>query len=94
MFIPIGILKGMVELETDRLILRMFTPRDLDALYYIFSKPNVMKFLGLNGEPMTRAETETALLSIIKHWQRHGYGRWAVVSKEDEKLIGCAGLRN
>ena len=81
-------------LETNRLILRMFTPDDLDALDVIFSKPDVMKFLGAQGEPMSRVETETALLSMIKHWERHGYGRLAVISKEDQKLIGCAGLRN
>lgn len=43
---------------------------------------------------MTREETETTLISIIRHWQRHGFGRWAVVHKEQEKLIGCAGLRS
>ncbi len=43
---------------------------------------------------MSRAETETALLSMIKHWERHGYGRWAVIFKQNQKLIGCAGLRN
>jgi len=81
-------------LETDRLLLRMFTPADLDGLDHIFSQPNVLKYLGLRGEPMSRAETEFALSSIIKHWQKHGYGRWAVTLKDSGKLIGCAGLRN
>lgn len=84
----------MTNLETKRLILRMFEPDDLEALHQIFSKQNVMKYLGLHGEPMSKSETETALLSMIKHWQRHGFGRWAVISKENEKLIGCAGLRS
>ncbi|MDQ4120232.1 MAG: GNAT family N-acetyltransferase [Acidobacteriota bacterium] len=84
----------MAKLETDRLILRMFTPDDLDALDSIFNKPDVMKYLGAQGAPMSRAETETALLSMIKHWERHGYGRWAVIFKQNQKLIGCAGLRN
>ena len=84
----------MIKLETDRLVLRSFTLDDLDDLDRIFSKPLVMKYLGLHGEPMTRDETETALVSMIKHWERHGYGRLAVVSKANEQLIGCAGLRN
>ena len=67
---------------------------DLDDLDSIFSKPDVMKYLGLQGQPMTREETETALVSMIKHWERHGYGRLAVISKVDGQLIGCAGLRN
>ena len=84
----------MTKLETERIILRMFEADDIEALYYIFNKPNVMKHLGLQGDPMSRTETETALLSMIKHWHRHGYGRWAVISKDDQRLIGCAGLRN
>ena len=43
---------------------------------------------------MTLEETETALVSIIKHWERNGFGRWAVISKKDGKFIGCAGLRS
>ena len=84
----------MHELETARVRLRLFTPEDLDALSQIFSKPTVLRYLGKQGDPMTREETETALLSMISHWRRHGFGRWAVVDKETETLIGCAGLRS
>src|SRR5205085_8074181 len=45
------------------------------------------------GELMTRADTETALLSVIKHWERHGFGRWAIIDKETERFIGYGGLR-
>ena len=71
----------------------MFTLDDLDVLASIFEKPNVMKYLGLEGQPVSREETEIALISIIKSWELHGFGRWAVVSKESGKLIGCAGFR-
>ena len=70
----------------------MFTHADLDGLASIFSDPLVMKYLG-TGEPVSREETETALTSIIRHWHRHGFGRWAVVHKEDDSLIGYGGLR-
>lgn len=79
--------------ETPRLHLRLLSMDDLDALARIFSQPEVMKFLG-TGEPLTRAETETALMSIIKHWERHSFGRWAVVHKEHDQLIGYGGLRS
>ena len=84
----------MAHLETERLALRMFTPGDLDDLDRIFSKPTVMKYLGYAGEPMTRGETEASLHSMIAHWGRHGYGRWAVTLKDSGKLIGCSGLRS
>ena len=84
----------MSEIETERIRLRMFTMDDLDDLALIFSNPRVMKYLGLDCQPISRDETEIILASIIKHWERNGFGRWAVVSKEDNKLIGCAGLRS
>jgi len=83
----------MTEIETARLHLRRFTPGDLDDLYPIFSDPEVLTYMK-TGEPASRAETEYALSSIIKHWEQHGFGRWAVVSKETGKLIGYGGLRN
>lgn len=84
----------MENTETNRLLLRMFTPDDLDDLARIFAKPSVMKYLGLDGQPVLREETETALKSIIKNWELNGFGRWAVILKENGELIGCAGFRS
>jgi RimJ/RimL family protein N-acetyltransferase len=83
----------MREIETSRLLLRMFAPDDLDDLSIIFSDPDVVRHLG-TGLPVPRAETEIALSSIIKHWERHGFGRWAAVFKQTGQLIGYGGLRS
>lgn len=83
----------MPELETARTHLRMFTLDDLDDLARIVKNPAVMRYLGPAGQPMSRTETEIALRSIIKHWRRHHIGRWAVVHKVDQRLIGYGGLR-
>lgn len=80
-------------IETARLHLRQFTPRDLGDLYPIFSDAEVVKYMK-TGAPVSKVETQTALMSIIKHWKEHGFGRWAVVLKETGKLIGYGGLRN
>lgn len=40
--------------ETNRLLLRMFTLDDLDDLARIFAKPNIVKYLGLENQPMSR----------------------------------------
>jgi RimJ/RimL family protein N-acetyltransferase len=82
------------KLHTRRTVLRMFTPDDLDALAAIFGNPNVMKYLGLDCQPIPRDETEIALHSMIKHWKERNFGRWAVINKEDNRLIGCAGFRS
>jgi RimJ/RimL family protein N-acetyltransferase len=83
----------MDELETQRLRLRLFSLDDLDELALIFSDPLVLKYLA-TGRAATREETRTALLSMIRHWQRHGYGRWAVVELATNRLIGYGGLRS
>lgn len=80
--------------QTQRTILRMFTPGDLDALAAIFGNANVMKYLGLDCKPISREETEIALDSIIKNWTERNFGRWAVIYKENDELIGCAGFRS
>lgn len=44
------------------------------------------------GKPWTRERAERELVDLMEHWQLHGYGRWAVVDREDEKMIGWCGL--
>ncbi|HEY0407786.1 MAG TPA: GNAT family N-acetyltransferase [Pyrinomonadaceae bacterium] len=83
----------MDEIETTRLRLRQFTPDDLDDLADIFSDALVLKYLAA-GTAATREETEVALLSMIRHWQRNGYGRWAAIDRATQKLIGYGGLRS
>ena len=83
----------MPEIETDRLLLRQFKADDLDALAELFADPEVVKYLG-SGEPASRAETDAALRSMIAHWERHGFGRWASVYKPTGALIGYGGLRS
>lgn len=82
----------MDEIETPRLQLRRFSRHDLDELALIFSDPLVLKYLSPN-RAATREETRTALVSMIRHWKRHGYGRWAVIHQTTQKLIGYGGLR-
>lgn len=81
------------DVETERARLRRFTPADLDELARIVADPNVMKYLGRAPGPMSKDETDVFLQSMIAHWERRGFGRWAVEGREDARLIGCAGLR-
>lgn len=79
----------MPEIETSRLRLRHFTLNDLNQLYPIYSNPEVNKYIGKGAK--TEDETRAALMKMIQHWQ-HGFGMWAVVHKESNKLIGRCGL--
>ena len=83
----------MPAIETERLLLRMFGPEDLDEMARLFRDPQVVKFVG-DGQPVSREETERALESIIRHWQTHGFGRWAAVDRQTHEFIGFGGLRS
>ena len=83
----------MSSVETARLLLRMFHPDDLDPLAEMLADAEVMRYVA-KGVPITREESETALHSIIQHWNDHGFGRWVVIDKETQAFAGYGGLRS
>ena len=82
----------MAEIETARLRLRMFTQDDLDALSLITGDPEVMKYLGTSGA-RTREKTKNTIDAILRHWDAHGFGIFALEHKADARLIGWCGLQ-
>jgi RimJ/RimL family protein N-acetyltransferase len=83
----------MPSIETARLYLRLFRPADLEDLAGLLADPDVVRYVG-NGLPIPREEAENALHSIIRHWDNHGFGRWAVSERSTRKFIGFGGLRS
>ena len=77
------------EIETARLRLRMFTSDDLEDLKTALADPDVMSALGISPE----LDFSSIMSKIIELWHRDGIGRWAVVTKDDNKLIGLCGFR-
>lgn len=80
-------------IETARLRLRMFRWEDLDALAALFADPEVMRYVA-DGKPAGRDIAEKGITSIIEHWRRHGFGRWAVEDKQTGEFLGYGGLRS
>lgn len=78
-------------LETERLILRQFTPDDFEALAAFWADPGVLKFIG--GEPQSAEVSWSRLLRYIGHWQALGYGYWAVFEKQTGRYVGQFGLQ-
>jgi RimJ/RimL family protein N-acetyltransferase len=80
-------------LETDRLLLRPWRPaEDLDALAALNSDPAVMRWVTPN-RPLRREESADLLDRVVRHWDEHGFGLWAVVPREaGARCIGFAGL--
>ena len=76
-------------LETERLILREYTPDDFEALYAIVGDAETMKHF---PKPYDERGTKYWISWSMEHCAEHGFGFWAVISKETGELIGNCGL--
>jgi RimJ/RimL family protein N-acetyltransferase len=79
-----------VQLETDRLLLRLPRRDDLDAYAEAFADPEVVRYTG--GITKSRAESAEAIERMLRHWDEHGIGLFSVVRKEDERVLGRVGF--
>ncbi len=80
------------EIETPRLNLRQFTPKDAKELYRIYSHPDSFKYMS-NEKPLPWEQTRGLIDSFTEHWRKYNFGVWAVVDKSNQKLIGHCGLK-
>ncbi len=79
-------------LETERLILREMLPSDAEAMFKLDSNPNVVKYLG--NKPFTSIEQSINLIHFVrKQYVDNGIGRFSVVLKENNEMIGWAGIK-
>lgn len=83
-----------VFLETERLVLRRFTPDDVDDLVELDSDPDVMRYIN-GGETTPREEIEhDRLPAYLRYYERFaGFGFWAAVEKTSGRCIGWLHLR-
>lgn len=82
----------MTSIETERLILRPFTLDDVDNHHRaVYGDAGVMRYMP-GGLPRTREQTERVIAYFMDHWDRHGFGAWAVVEQASGSLIGQCGL--
>jgi len=76
--------------ETERLVLRPWSPADADSLVAVFAESEVWRFPF--GRGLSRAESEQFLERQLAHWEKHGFGSWAAELKAEGSLIGYIGL--
>lgn len=77
---------------TRRLLLRPPRDSDLDTLLALYADPAVTRFCAA-ATPHGREATQEQLRSWMAHWQRRGFGHWAIAERErPEDLIGFGGL--
>jgi RimJ/RimL family protein N-acetyltransferase len=79
-------------LETERLILREMKFSDADALFEIDRNPNVHQYLW--NKPLTNISQANVYIENVRiQYQNINIGRFVVVLKETNHLIGWAGLK-
>lgn len=78
-------------ITTERLVLRGWEDRDLDAYATLCADPEVMRYIGL-GDPQTRDQASSAMESFRAGWAERGYGLWCVTQPADDACIGFVGL--
>ena len=80
-------------LETERLILRPFSDRDVQDYFQMMSTPELRRsFRILEHEGIS--EAFTAVAAWRGQWELRGTGHWAVEERATGQLIGRAGLHN
>ena len=76
-------------LETERLIIREYTPGDFDALYEILSDAQTMKYY---PKPYDENGVRRWINWCIDSYRQYGFGLWALELKETGTFIGDCGI--
>ena len=81
-------------LQTDRLLLRRFTPADVDLLVDLDSDPQVMHHI-TGGLATSREEiADDVLPAFLDYYQRYdSFGFWAVMERSTGQFLGWFHLR-
>jgi RimJ/RimL family protein N-acetyltransferase len=76
-------------IETERLLLRRFSPGDLDEFVALHADPEVTRFI----LPFDRAEAEERLRKDEAEWHERGHGFLAVVAKDSGEFLGRMAIK-
>jgi ribosomal-protein-alanine N-acetyltransferase len=78
-------------IETLHLLLRAWTPEDADAWLRILHEDGILRYFP-NQTPPSREKADAYIAHHRVHWEKHGYGHWAVVMCSDGQVVGWNGL--
>jgi RimJ/RimL family protein N-acetyltransferase len=79
----------VIELRTERLLLREWRASDREAYAALNADPVVMEWF---PAPMTRQESDEQVDRILTAFAAHGWGLWAVEVPGEADFIGFIGL--
>jgi RimJ/RimL family protein N-acetyltransferase len=79
------------EIETERLLLRLPRPADVETWSTAVADPEVMQYIG-SGETGDRADAAQSIERFIERWNANGFGQYAVERRDDGAFLGRLGL--
>jgi ribosomal-protein-alanine N-acetyltransferase len=77
--------------QTSRLYLRELNPEDAENFYLLNLDPDVIQYTG--DSSFSSIEEAKKFLEYYDHYEKHGFGRWAVIRSTDEAFLGWCGLK-
>ncbi len=77
--------------ETPRLILREMCSADAEPFFRLNADPEVIRYTG--DTAFADIEAAKTFLSAYDHYRLYGFGRWALIHKEQQDFIGWCGLK-
>lgn len=80
-------------IDTKRLTLRAFEPRDESPYLAMMQNPRVTQYLA-DGRPLSAFEAWRQMAMFMGHWSLRGYGIWAVEERSSGRLVGRLGCFN
>lgn len=78
-------------LETERLVLRPWQTADAPALFAILQEKDILRYFPRPGLPPA-GWAERYIAHHQAHWEKIGYGHWAVADRLSGQVIGWHGL--
>ena len=81
-------------METERIVMREFTEEDAGLIYDLLNSPGWLKHIGqrgIKGEEDARGYIENL---IMPGYEKHGYGFYLMIRKDDGAHLGMCGLIN
>jgi RimJ/RimL family protein N-acetyltransferase len=84
-------LENKILFETNRLIVRHLQSGDVDAMFSIFSLPDVTRWMG-DGTPLSRELCAKWIEVSLRNYATRGFGASAVIEKCTGEFIGCSGI--
>jgi RimJ/RimL family protein N-acetyltransferase len=76
-------------IETKNLIIRNYTLKDTDELFLVLSDAKTMQFW---QSPFTMEDIKIWINKSLESYDTNGFGRYAVIIKGKQKIIGDCGI--